>query len=75
MAGVGRILLVSGLGIALLGLLFMIAPRFFPWLGNLPGDIKYESDNVRVYFPIATMILISIIGTILLNIIVRLFQE
>jgi hypothetical protein len=75
MMELGRLLLIIGLVIALVGLMVLLATRFFPWLGNLPGDFRYESKNFRIYFPLATMILISILGTILLNIIIRIFRR
>ena len=71
----GRLLMIIGIIITIAGAALWIAGRYLPWLGNLPGDIRYESDNVRVYFPLATMILISIIGTIILNILVRIFKR
>lgn len=70
-----RLLIIIGLVIAFIGVLILIANRYFPWLGNLPGDLRYESENVRVYFPLASMILVSILGTILLNIFMRLFRR
>jgi len=60
----GRVLLVLGLVIAPLGLLFLLVGRV-PALGRLPGDIVIERDNVRIYIPIATSILISILLTLL----------
>jgi hypothetical protein len=75
MMELGRLLLIIGLVIALVGLMVLLANRFFPWLGNLPGDFRYEGKNFRIYFPLATMILISILGTILLNIIIRIFRR
>lgn len=61
--------LLIGLGIVLVivGIIWLLFPSAFSWIGNLPGDIKYSSDNTRVYFPIVTMIVISIVATILLN--------
>lgn len=75
MEAIGRFLLITGLAVAIIGVLLMLGGRFFPWLGNLPGDLRYESDNVKIYFPFATMILISIIATIFLNVIVRIFRR
>lgn len=71
----GRLLIIIGLVIALAGGLILIATRYFPWLGNLPGDIRYEGENFRFYFPLATMILVSILGTILLNVFIRIFHR
>jgi hypothetical protein len=75
MAEIGRLLLILGLVIALVGLLIWAGGRFFPWLGNLPGDIRIERENFRFYFPLTTMILLSVIGSIILNIIIRIFRR
>lgn len=75
MQEIGRLLLVTGIALALIGGLLIVTARFFPGLGNLPGDLRYESDNVRIYFPFATMIIVSIVATILLNIIIRIFRR
>jgi hypothetical protein len=42
------------------------------WIGHLPGDIRIEKDNFRFYFPVTTMILVSVIVTILLRIIKKI---
>jgi hypothetical protein len=75
MIAIGRLLIIIGIAIAILGAALWLGGRYLPWLGNLPGDIRYESDNVKVYFPLATMIILSIIGTIVLNIIIRLLNR
>lgn len=75
MADFARILIIIGLTIAFAGLILMLAIRIFPWLGNLPGDFRFEGRNARIYFPLATMILISVLGTILLNIVIRIFRR
>lgn len=62
----GRWLVVLGLVLAAIGVVLLFADRL-PWLGRLPGDIRIERGNVRVYFPLATCLLISVIVTILLN--------
>ncbi|MFB6271650.1 MAG: DUF2905 domain-containing protein [Salinibacter sp.] len=70
---IGRILVYLGLGLACLGGLVLLLGRVFD-LGNLPGDLVYEGDNVRVYIPIATMIVLSLVLTLLLNLALRLFR-
>jgi hypothetical protein len=75
MADFGRLLIIIGLVIVFAGIVILIAVRYFPWFGNLPGDFRYESESFRLYFPLATMILISILGTIILNIIIRIFRR
>lgn len=75
MTELGRIMVFVGLGIAFFGAVLWLGARFFPWLGNLPGDIRIEGENSRVFIPITTMILVSIVGTIILNLIIRYFRR
>ena len=75
MAEFGRLLLIIGLATAFCGLIILVATRFMPWLGNLPGDLHIEGERYKIYFPLATMILVSIIGTVLLNIVLRIFRR
>jgi hypothetical protein len=75
MIELGRLLIIIGLVVALVGVMILVAVRYFPWLGNMPGDIRYESKNIRIYFPLVTMLLVSLLGSILLNIIIRIFRR
>lgn len=75
MVAYGRLLLIIGGTIAFAGILILIAAKYFPWLGNLPGDFEIEGENYSIYFPLATMVMVSILGTVLLNIVIRLFQR
>jgi len=43
------------------------------WIGRLPGDIRIEKENFRFYFPIVTMILFSLLGTLIIWLIRKLF--
>lgn len=65
MSDLGRLLVVFGVVIALVGVALMLAGRV-PWLGRLPGDIHIERGNWSFYFPLATSLLISIVLTLLL---------
>ena len=65
-----RTLLVVGVLIAIVGGLVLIAGQL-PWLGRLPGDISVERDNFRLYVPLATCLLVSLILTVLLNLLAR----
>jgi membrane protein implicated in regulation of membrane protease activity len=64
MGDLGRMLMIAGGVLLLLGALFTLGGRL-PWLGRLPGDIVVERENFRFYFPIATSIVISIILSLL----------
>ncbi len=61
----GRLLVGIGLTIALVGALMMVA-RYVP-LGQLPGDWHLERSNFRVYAPVATMVVVSVVLTIVVN--------
>ncbi len=69
----GRGLMYLGLSLVLIGGLVLLLGRIVD-LGNLPGDLLYEGDNVRIYAPLATMIVLSVVLTLLLNLVLRLFQ-
>ena len=73
MQQIGKILVVIGIILCILGLIFYFAGNKLNFIGRLPGDIRIEKDNFRFYFPITTMILISIIVTIVFKIIKKFF--
>ncbi len=75
MGELGRVMLYVGLGIAFFGGLLWIGGRLFPWLGNLPGDIRIEGEKGNLFIPITTMILVSIVGTIILNLLLRFLRR
>jgi len=66
----GRILIIVGVVIVVLGLVFIFGGRL-SFLGKLPGDIVVKRDGVTVYFPIVTFLLISVILTLIINFILR----
>jgi hypothetical protein len=66
MQGVGRLLLVFGVLLAVVGGGLMLFGRF-----HLPGDLTFRSGGVTVYVPIATSIILSIVLTVVLSIVFR----
>jgi hypothetical protein len=54
--------------IVLAGLLLYFFHDKLHWVGRLPGDIRVEKENFRFYFPITTMILLSLLLTVLVNV-------
>jgi hypothetical protein len=68
-AEVGRFILVIGIVLVVVGGLVVLGVRL-PF-GRLPGDIAIEGERGGFYFPIVTMIVISVVVTILLNLFVR----
>ena len=67
----GKLLLLAGAFLAIIGLVLILAGRFHLPLGRLPGDFTYRGKNVVVYFPLGTSILLSILLSLLLLIIGR----
>lgn len=70
---IGRLLMMLGILLFVVGVLLTFAGRI-PGLGNLPGDIRIERGNFRLYAPFGTMIVVSIVLSILLNVLGRLFR-
>ena len=66
MADVGRLLLVFGVLLAVIGGALMLFGRF-----HLPGDFTFRSGNTTVYIPVATSIILSIVATVVLNLVFR----
>ncbi len=69
--GIGLLLVASGAALALVGLLVWAGA--LRWFGHLPGDIRVERSGVRFYFPIVSMILVSIALSLLLRVFRRFF--
>ena len=70
----GKWLIVAGVIIIAIGLILQFAPSLAKWFGHLPGDVNISKGNTRIYFPITSMILISVILTIIVNLI-RYFRN
>ena len=69
----GKWLIVAGTVIVIVGVLIYFFHDKLNWLGKLPGDIRVERDNFHFYFPITTMIVISIVLTLLINLFRKFF--
>ena len=78
---IGKILIGIGVAIVVIGVLLIAADRIpglggaVSWLGKLPGDLSYKRDNVSVYFPIATSIVLSIVLSLLFYILGWFFRR
>ena len=70
---IGKYLIIAGIIMVITGVLLYFFSSQFHWFGRLPGDIRVERENFKFYFPVTSMILVSIIITILINLIRRLF--
>ena len=54
-----------------LGLLLDFSPKLFSWFGRLPGDIRIQGENSFFFFPITSMIVVSLVLTLLFNLFVK----
>jgi low affinity Fe/Cu permease len=66
MDGIGRALVIASVVILVIGLALMFADRV-PFVGRLPGDLTFGGDGWRVYVPIATSIVVSLVLTVALS--------
>ena len=69
----GKYIILAGICILIAGILVYFFHDYFKWLGKLPGDIRIEKENYRFYFPVVTMLVISIAITVIIQIIKRIF--
>jgi hypothetical protein len=69
MPAAAKILVVVGLLSLLAGLLLWKFPGAFSWFGKLPGDIRHEGEDSRVYVPIVSMLVLSAVLTLLVNLV------
>src|SRR5438309_2028042 len=67
----GKYIIIFGAIVVILGLLIYFLHDKLNWLGHLPGDIRVEKKNFRFYFPITTMIVLSVLLTVIINLIRR----
>ncbi len=68
--GLGRILMILGGILLVMGILFTLFGRFLP-LGRLPGDIVIRRENFVFYFPVVTMIIVSLLLTFIFSLLRR----
>ncbi len=73
MGDIGRLLMITGGGLFVLGVLLFLGARI-PGFGQLPGDINLQRGNFTLYAPLGTMLLVSILLTLILNVIARFWR-
>ena len=72
MTDIGRIIMILGISLIVIGGLVMLIGRMGLPLGRLPGDIVYKGKNTTFYFPLATCILLSVVVSAVMYLIGRL---
>jgi len=73
MPQLGRLLIIAGIILVIAGVIIYFAGEKLNWFGNLPGDIRIENENVKFYFPLTTMIILSALLSFILWVIRKLF--
>ncbi len=63
--------MIAGALLLLIGAALQFAPWLVNWFGRLPGDIRFDSGNSRVFIPITSMIVLSLVLTIIFNLFKR----
>lgn len=69
----GKFLIIAGAVVVVIGIIVYFFSDKLHWIGRLPGDIRVERENFRFYFPLTTMIIFSILVSIIIQVIKRLF--
>lgn len=67
----GKTLIVSGILLVVTGVILLYAPWLVSWFGRLPGDIRIERDGGSVFIPITSMVIVSLVVSLILNIFFR----
>jgi len=67
---IGRALVIIGVFITVLGAVMLLTPRV-PWLGHLPGDVVIHRDDLTIYIPITTMLLVSVVLSVVISVLGR----
>ena len=67
----GKAFIIIGLFIVVVGLIMQYAPGLFGWFGHLPGDIRREGEHGTLFIPITSMIVVSIVLSIIINLFFR----
>jgi len=68
----GKYIMMIGVAILVVGIIVYFFHNKLHWLGRLPGDIRIERENFRFYFPITTMVFISLLLSLIIQFIRRL---
>ncbi|MFW5969323.1 MAG: DUF2905 domain-containing protein [Halofilum sp. (in: g-proteobacteria)] len=67
----GKVLITLGILLVVAGVVLVYAPWLVSWFGRLPGDIRIERDGGSVFIPITSMIIVSVVVSLILNIFFR----
>ena len=69
-----NLLIAIGAGLVVVGVTLRYFPGLFSWFGNLPGDIKRETENATIFIPITSMLVVSVVASLIISLLGRLFR-
>lgn len=72
-SSLGKLLVIAGVAALVVGVVLILGPKI-PWVGRLPGDLVIRREGFTLFFPLASMIIVSVLLTILVNLFFRLFK-
>ncbi len=67
----GKLMIFLGVALVALGLIMNYSPWLINWFGKLPGDIHIQNEKSTVYFPVVSMLIISVILSLIVNLFFR----
>lgn len=67
----GRWIVIAGFVLIIIGAILQLAPWLINWFGRLPGDIRIETEHSKIFIPITSMVIISIVVTVIINLFKR----
>lgn len=70
----GKYIIAAGLIIVIIGIIIYFLGDKLTWIGRLPGDIRIEKENLKIFFPITTMLIMSILLNVAIWIIKKYFN-
>ncbi|MBX7144989.1 MAG: DUF2905 domain-containing protein [Oligoflexia bacterium] len=70
---VGKWLYFGGITLILLGAIINNFPQLLTWFGKLPGDIRIQGEKVTFYFPVVSMLLLSLGFSLILTLVLKFF--
>lgn len=74
MQNIGKYIIIIGIILIVAGLIIWLFGDKLNWFGNLPGDIKVKKENFSFYFPLTSMILISVVLSLIIWVIRKIFN-
>lgn len=66
---IGLLIIALGGGAVLIGLI--VTAGGFSWFGRLPGDLRFDGGNTHVFVPLTSLVLVSVVLTVILNLLTR----